>query len=103
MAREVLNHAENWSYLIRVRDGAVSRNDSNSIDDKFQLSPMLAARWDVSEHRRGSIELQETLFNAMFDPDCREQVESLIGERVKGMEVPYAIENIGTGIQKKLF
>lgn len=103
MAREVLNHAENWSYLIRVRDGAVSRNDSNSIDDKFQLSPMLAARWDVSEHRRGSIELQETLFNAMFDPEWREQVASLIGERVKGMEQPYAKENIGTGIQEKLF
>ena len=69
MAREVLTHAENWSYLIRVRDGGVSRNDSTSIDDKFQLSPMLVARWEVSEHRRGSIELQEPLFNALFDPN----------------------------------
>lgn len=103
VAREVLSHAENWSYLIRVRDGGVSRNDSNSIDEKFQLSPMLVARWEVSEHRRGSIELQEELFNALFDPSCRPELNALVSERIKGMEEPYLKGSIASVIQEKLF
>ncbi|MHB1115543.1 ORC-CDC6 family AAA ATPase [Sideroxydans sp.] len=104
MARDVLAHAENWSYLVRVRDGGVSRNDSNSIDDKFQLSPMLVARWEVSEHRRGAIELQENLFNALFDPVCRPQLNTLLAERLKGMEEPYIKGSIGaSSFQNKLF
>lgn len=94
-AKEVLNHAENWSYLIRVRDGGVNRNDSTSIDEKYQLSPMLAARWEISEHRRGSIQLQEPLFNAIFDPSQRELLPQLLRERLKGMTTPYLAKHTG--------
>jgi len=99
-AKVVLNHAENWSYLIRVRDGGVNRNDSTSIDEKYQLSPMLAARWEVSEHRRGSIQLQEPLFNAIFDPTQRELLQQLIRERLKGMDTPYLAKHT---LQTSLF
>lgn len=88
-AREILEHAENWSYLIKINDGAVNRNDGATIDEKYQLSPMLAARWEVSENRRGTIELQSDLFNAIFDPKYRSKVDALIRERLRGMREPY--------------
>lgn len=89
VANRVLEHAENWSYLIRVRDGGVNRNNSASIDDKFQLSPMLAPRWGVSEHRRGTIPLAEPMFNAIFDPEFRATLPEIKKDRLKGMVEPH--------------
>jgi hypothetical protein len=89
IAREVLQHAENWSYLIRIRDGGVNKNDRAAIDDKFQLSPMLAPRWGVSEHRRGAIPISEEMFDAIFDPAHRGELVELKKERLKGMLEPH--------------
>lgn len=88
-SHKILNHAENWSYLIRVREGAINRNKGAVIDEKFQLSPMLAARWGVSEHRRGTFPISETLFNAIFDPEHRPELKILLKERLKGMQEPF--------------
>lgn len=88
-ARNVLNHAENWSYLIRIRDGAINRNNSAAIDEKFQLSPMLAAKWGVSEHRRGTFPLNESLFNALFDPAHKSELSDLVKDRLRGMQEPH--------------
>lgn len=87
-ARMVLEHAENWSYLVRVSTGAIDRNDKSVLNDKFQLSPMLAPRWGVSEHRRGTIALSDELFNAMFDPSCRAELDPLVRKRLAGMRDP---------------
>ncbi|CAG4911189.1 ORC-CDC6 family AAA ATPase [Paraburkholderia saeva] len=89
-ARDVLDHAENWSYLVKVKGGGSDRNDSHAVADKYQLSPMLAPRWEVSEHRRGTIELNENLFNAIFDPrTTAEHLDRLSRERLRGMVEPY--------------
>lgn len=88
VARSVLNHAENWSYLIRVRDGAVNRNEG-TIDGKYQLSPMLVAKWEVSEYRRGTIQLSEAIFNAIFDPALRSDFDDQLKNRLRGMREPY--------------
>jgi hypothetical protein len=99
-AREALKHAENWSYLIRIRDGAINSNDGAVIDEKYQLSPMLAPRWEISEHRRGTIQLQEDLLNAIFDPLHSDKLKNLLEKRLKGMREPYSKTN---SLQTELF
>lgn len=105
MAREVLNHAENWSYLVRIQGGGSDRNDANAVDDKYQLSPMLAPRWEVSERRRGAITLTEELFSAMFDPaSCSgDDLDELVKNRLKGMQHPYRKQSKVNDQQEKLF
>lgn len=98
-ARSVLEHAENWSYLVRIESGGSDRNDIHAVDDKYQLSPMLAPRWEVSEYRRGAISLNEPLFNAIFDPSKRDSLEKLFNDRLKGMQEPFrrvGLDNQGT-------
>ncbi|MBU0768978.1 MAG: hypothetical protein KJ687_07800, partial [Proteobacteria bacterium] len=62
-ARKTIEMAENWSYLVRVKGGAKNKN-SRKVDEKYQLSPMLAPRWGLSPQRGGTIELQVDLANA---------------------------------------
>jgi hypothetical protein len=96
-ARQLLMHAENWSYLVKIQSGGTDRNDSASKNDKYQLSPMLAPHWEVSEHRRGAISLNDDIFNALFDNSDRSKLEDLIKERLKKMREPF-----GSVTQNKL-
>jgi hypothetical protein len=86
-SRQVLRLAENWSYLIQTRDGARNKND-RGVSAKFQLGPMLAPKWDLSEHRRGNIELRPDLANAIFDRLHRANLPTLIRARISGMNGP---------------
>lgn len=88
-ARQVLEHAENWSYLIRIPSGAVDRNDSAVLNEKYQLSPMLSPRWGVSEFRRGAISLNEEVFNALFDPLGVEDASGIVRRRLASMRDPF--------------
>jgi hypothetical protein len=82
-----LQVAENWSYLIRLAEGRPNKNNRR-VDDKYQLGPMLAPRWDVSEHRRGSIELGAELANAILDPERRPGLPALLRRRLARMLAP---------------
>jgi hypothetical protein len=87
-ARTVLSYAQNWSYLIQIKGIGSDRNNANAVDDKYQLSPMLAPRWEVSERRRGAIRLSDSLFNAIFDPTKRDSLSALARERLSAMQNP---------------
>ncbi|PII37952.1 hypothetical protein T190_28390 [Sinorhizobium meliloti CCBAU 01290] len=52
-ARRVLGLAEARAFLHRIPGGQKERN-SEDVTAKFQLSPMLAPRWDLPLSRRGS-------------------------------------------------
>ena len=82
-----LQVAENWSYLVRFAEGRRNKN-SRSVDEKYQLGPMLAPRWEVSEHRRGSIELGAELANAILDPERRSTLPALLRRRLARMLAP---------------
>ena len=82
-----LQLAENWSYLVRLADGRPNKN-SRSVDEKYQLGPMLAPHWEVSEHRRGSIELRDELANAILDPEHRSALPNLLRRRLARMLAP---------------
>ncbi|PZA11238.1 hypothetical protein DNX69_18230 [Rhodopseudomonas palustris] len=83
-SKRVVQTAENWSYLIRVKVDAKNRN-SQQVDPKYQLAPMLAPKWGLSSHRRGSIELKPDLANALFDHALGEGLLKAFTRRVADM------------------
>ena len=50
--RSIVEEAEKWSQLIRVREGQRHKN-SKRVDAKYQLNSMICPLWDLSVHRRG--------------------------------------------------
>lgn len=86
-ARAVLRTAENWSCIVRIERGSKNKN-RQSLDPKFQFSPMLAPLWEISHHRRGVIELQPDLANAVFDPEAKDNLVDLVKARVSRMSAP---------------
>lgn len=86
-SRQTLKVAENWSYLVKLQEGRRNKN-SKKIDPLYQLGPMLAPRWEVSEHRRGTIELQPDLADAMLDPAHRAELPNLMKKRLARLVRP---------------
>lgn len=86
-SRRTLSVAENWSYLVKLQEGRRNKN-SKRIDALYQLGPMLAPRWEVSEHRRGTIELHQDLANAMLDPAHRAELPNLMKKRLVRLIAP---------------
>ncbi len=86
-SRRTLIVAENWSYLVKLQEGRRAKN-SKRIDPLYQLGPMLAPRWEVSEHRRGTIELQRDLADAMLDPAHRAELPNLMKKRLARLIKP---------------
>lgn len=85
--RAALRTGENWSHLIRVAQGAKGKNH-RTIDEKYQFSPMLSPLWELSQHRRGVIEMKPDLANAIFDRSCRSNLVKLVQARVANMNAP---------------
>jgi hypothetical protein len=86
-SKRTLIVAENWSYLVKLQEGRRNKN-SKRIDALYQLGPMLAPRWEVSEHRRGTIELQKNLANAILDPSHRAELPNLMKKRLARLIAP---------------
>lgn len=70
-ARRILRLAEERSFLNRVSLGGKDKNSGDPLE-KFQISPMLAPRWDLPLGRRGTVTLTSGDFNAIFDPSCND-------------------------------
>lgn len=85
-SRRIVETAENWSYLIRVKVDAKNRNNQ-LVDPKYQLAPMLAPKWGLSPHRRGSIEIKTDLANALFDQHSGNDIVKLVNRRVADMRI----------------
>jgi hypothetical protein len=86
-AKVTLERAQNWSYLLKLRDGSKNKNSQN-VDSKYQLSPMLAPKWGLSVHRRGTIEIRSELANSIFDETLSGAFDSLMRVRVAAMSAP---------------
>lgn len=91
-SRKVLQIAENWSYLIRLPEGRRNKN-SRRVDEKYQLAPMLAPKWEISEVVRGSIELSAELANAILDPNRRSTLPPILKRRVSKIISPPRDDN----------
>ena len=96
-SRHIIETAENWSYLIRNRVDAKNRN-TQAVEGKYQLAPMLAPKWALSPHRRGSIEIQTDLANALFDKEHQGELQKLFERRVQKMQVEHFSKTAHKGL-----
>lgn len=76
-ALRILKLAEARAFVHRVPGGQRERN-SEHITAKFQLSPMLAPRWDLPLARRGVLSLPSRDVNTIFLPDKRSEYDDLV-------------------------
>jgi hypothetical protein len=86
-ARTIIKNAENWSYLIHQSKGRSSKN-TQQINDSFQLAPMLAPKWGLSQRRGGTIEIKKDLANAIFS-DNRELFKKELRKRLKSISFEF--------------
>ena len=86
-ALRVLRLAESRSFLNKVVGGQKDKN-SERVMMKFQISTMLAPRWDLPLARRGSVTLTSEQFDAVFDISKDQQFESVISEWRERMTAP---------------
>jgi len=87
-ATEVLRESENWSMLIRIPGGQHDRNDGR-VDEKYQVHPMLAPRWDLPIARRGALALSGEEVSAIFAPTDQSDFETMLRRRVAAMNAPF--------------
>ncbi|HDR9091997.1 hypothetical protein QZM46_23515 [Burkholderia vietnamiensis] len=92
-AQRALKMAENWSFVLSVSGSSGAKNDDRILS-KFQVNPMLAARWGISESRRGVLELKEELAECVLGGGSDEEIEEMIKSRVDDLNLPRLLEKI---------
>lgn len=85
--KKALKMAENWSFVLRVSGSSSAKNDDRVLP-KYQINPMLAARWGISEARRGALELRSELAEAMLAEIDNARTQSAINSRIEAMNLP---------------
>lgn len=78
-ARHILQLAEARAFIHRL-SGAQKERNSEDVTSKFQISPMLAPRWDLPLIRRGVVSLAPKDFDAIFDPSKHNEYVALEAE-----------------------
>ena len=87
-AREVIRASEQWSMILPIDEGQRDRN-TGAVLHKFQISGMLAPRWDLPIYRRGSLALRVDETNVIFDSAYRNEYGSLERTRVGRLTAPF--------------
>ena len=87
-ARDTIRAAEQWSMLMPVDEGQRDRN-TGAVVAKFQLTGMLAPRWDLPIYRRGTVALRADEVNAVFDPSFQEEYAGVVRTRVNHLNAPF--------------
>ena len=91
-SKRSLRLAEDWSMLIRHVRGQKDRN-SQRVDLKYQLSPMLAPRWDLPISRRGALALTAGEVNIIFGRGGEAEFVNMKDARIQRMKVPFKEES----------
>ncbi len=103
-AVQVLTEAENWSMLVRIAGGQHERNVGR-VDEKYQVHPMLAPRWDLPVARRGALSLSGQEVSSIFAPSTHSNFDAVRKRRVAAMTAPFfgSPPNGGTALVEDLF
>lgn len=76
-AKQTLDSALNYSFVFEVRDGRPDRN-SERLNKKIQLNPLLSPHWGLPISVRGDISLATDMANAIFDPKQQGEFDLLL-------------------------
>jgi hypothetical protein len=87
--RATVRSAEAWSLLVGVEAGQRERN-TEQVDAKLQLHPMLCPRWDLPIYRRGAVSLTPAEMEAIFGRSAGpESYEDLVSRRLSRLNAPF--------------
>lgn len=76
-ARVALRYALNYSFLFESYKGRPDRN-SDKLNRKIQINPMLSPRWGLPTGRRGDINLSPEIVNAIFDIEMANEFKTVL-------------------------
>jgi hypothetical protein len=89
-AKQTLDSALNYSFVFEIRDGRPDRN-SERLNRKIQLNPLLSPRWGLPISVRGDISLPPNMANAIFDPSRQAEFEVLLKNLNWKWNNPFAV------------
>ncbi|MDC4748864.1 ORC-CDC6 family AAA ATPase [Acinetobacter baumannii] len=76
-SRQAIQSALNYSFCFELKSGRPDRN-SERINRKIYLNPILSPIWDLPISRRGDLSLSPELVNSIFDQDKNEEFKALL-------------------------
>lgn len=76
-SKSTLDSALNYSFVYEIKTGRPDRN-SQRLDRKIQLNPLLSPRWGLPIKRGGDINLGKELLNSIFDPQRQNDFNLLL-------------------------
>jgi hypothetical protein len=101
-ARRILKLTEDRAFIHRISGGQRDRN-SEEIVSKFQISPMLAPRWDLPLVRRGAISLTSSDANSIFCSGFKESYDGFVRNFKSRVNFPFRGAPEGNENQLGLF
>lgn len=86
--REIFNQLVNHSYIIEVKSRR-EKNNNNKVK-VFQLNHILLPKWELPLGKRGLIELNKELAEAIFSFENPENACSIIAKKIKEYNAPFS-------------
>lgn len=87
-SRQAIQSALNYSFCFELKSGRPDRN-SNRINRKIYLNPILSPIWDLPVSRRGDISLSSELVNSIFDQEKSEEFKVLLSSLDRKWNQPF--------------
>lgn len=100
-ARTTLDLALKYSFMFEIDEGRPDRN-SERVNRKIQLNPMLSPRWQLPIGRRGDISLSSELLNSIFGVAHSTEFDVLLRVLANKWNNPFSASNSWSG-QTDLF
>lgn len=87
-SRQAIQSTLNYSFCFELKSGRPDRN-SNRINRKIYLNPVLSPIWDLPVSRRGDLSLSPELVNSIFDQDKSEEFKALLSRLKRKWNQPF--------------
>lgn len=100
-SREVLQYAIHYSFIFENKNGRRDRN-TQRLNRKVQLNPMMAPVWGLPLGRRGDLKLTRQMLNYIFEPALGEDFEKALRELDRTWNNPFRTRSARQP-QKELF
>ncbi|MFG8569946.1 hypothetical protein ACEPUG_09960 [Pseudomonas aeruginosa] len=88
-SRAAIDMALKYSFLFEIDEGRPDRN-SDRVNRKIQLNPMLSPRWELPIGRRGDLSLGVDMVNAIFDLRQSAAFETLLRSMANKWNNPFS-------------
>jgi hypothetical protein len=80
--------AKHYSFIFDIAGGRPDRN-SQRLNRKLQLNPMMAPKWGLPLGRRGDLKLNRAILNAIFDPTYQDAFDGFLKRLEKKWNSPF--------------